>query len=339
MLALACAGPAAAEQDAPHWYRAALAAMQGIREPAYLTYRTQVPAGDATLAVSRDELGRAEISVLDGPSGAQAWDVVYRAADGTAAMTLADGTRTVSHLAIFDPTWRGAFTWLRHGLTADVAPSSTPSPAGTTSEGSPENAPPIVAIVTAINENAYDLKDGGNASCADGRSGRRVWTVAKSDPQDHPLVGAVIDASTLRFCTMEFRQHVPGPPVTFDLDVELNFGDVGPYYLITGGTLDGAIRPYRRPGWFRLQTTFRYDRFTFPSSPPAALFTPGPGDADGDGAGEGEGAALGAGVPASRASGACEGKAMSSYVTSAMTLNVMNTACCVCEYVPWTITQ
>jgi hypothetical protein len=260
------------------WYHSALSAMQSIREPSYLTYRTTVPAGSTTIEISRNDEGLAEMSVLDGISNAQSWEVSYRESDGSAAVTLEDGSRAISHLAIFDPTWRGAFTWLRRGIWADVSPAvraATPT-APPSPEASPVNAPPIIAMVGAINETAYSVTDAGTASCADGRPGYRLRARPRYDPERHPLVEAVVDTSTLRFCTMRFREHLPGPTVSLDLDIELHFGQVGAYYLITDGIVSGAIRPFKRPGWFPMNTTFRYDRFEFPPTLPDALFVPAP---------------------------------------------------------------
>jgi hypothetical protein len=72
---------------------------------------------------------------------------------------------------------------------------------------------------------------------------------------------------------MHFREHLAAPTVTFDVEVDLHFANTGPYYLAQGGTIDGAVRPYRRPGWFRIDTSFAYDSFAFPSSLPERTFT------------------------------------------------------------------
>ncbi|MBV8491601.1 MAG: hypothetical protein JO199_13825 [Candidatus Eremiobacteraeota bacterium] len=269
--ALLATGPASPGQ----WYQSAISAMQRMTQPRYMTYRTTVPAGDSSIVISRDEQGQAEMSVVEGPSGPQSWNVDYREADGTAAFTLADGTRALSHLAILDPTWRGAYTWLRHGIGSQVAPLPTPPPVQSPQPGvsaEPQPPLPVVAFVTAIDPHAYDIRDGGDEACSDGRPGHRVWTHARTDPVSHPLAGAVIDRASLRFCTLIFREHTEQHVLMLDLDVELHFGQVGAYYLTTGGIVTGAVRPYKRPGWFRLGSSFVYDNFTFPASLPGATF-------------------------------------------------------------------
>lgn len=262
---------AAGPDSAIGWYRAALATMQTIREPAYLTYRTSVPAGPTTIGISRDDSGRAEMSVVDGKSEAQSWDVAYRSSDGTAAFALADGARAISHLAILDPTWRGAYAWMRHGISSEVGPVQAPEPHVSSS---PEEAPPlpVVAFVQAIADRNYELSDGGDAACADGRPGHRVWTHARGDALAHPLAQAVIDRSTLQFCTLVLREHTANQTLSLDLEIELHFGKVGEYYLTTDGKISGAVRPYKRPGWFPLHTSFRYDAFTFPETLAPELF-------------------------------------------------------------------
>jgi len=262
-----------AQIDASPYYRAVLSHMRDIQEPPFLTYRTTVPGGTGALVVSRGDDGTAELAIVAGASRPQSWDVAYRGSDGIASIGLPEGGHLIATTAIFDPTWRGAFAWLRRGIGASawtpVVPTPTQSPTAPAA-----SAPPLLAIVTAIDERAYDVSDGGEGRCADGSAGRRLWMHAKADPIAHPLTEAMVDEATMRFCAMRFHEHLPSVSVTLDLDVDLHFGSVGAYYLITDGSVDGAVRPYRRPGWFTFQTAFRYDRFAFPASLPPALFAP-----------------------------------------------------------------
>ncbi|HEY1975714.1 MAG TPA: hypothetical protein VGG89_04180 [Candidatus Baltobacteraceae bacterium] len=261
---LPCASGA---MDAPAYYRVVLARMRDLKEPAFLTYRTVVPGGDGSLVVSRDDNGDAELAVVAGAASPQAWNVAYQTSGGVASIALPDGTRAQSSLAIFDPTWRGAYVWLHRGLGASAVASEPGAP-------SPEPAasgPPVLAVVTAINEDVYDVSDGGAAQCPNGAPARRLLTHARSDPLRHPLTQALVDDDTLRFCTMHFREHLVAPSVTFDLDVDLRFATVGSYYLTQGGTIDGVVRPYRRPGWFHIATAFAYEAFTVTTTaPPSA---------------------------------------------------------------------
>ncbi len=247
--------------DAPAYYREVLAHMRELKEPPFLTYRTIVPGGDGSIVLSRDENGNAELGLVAGAASPQSWNVAYRTSDGLASIALTNQTRVLSSLAIFDPTWRGAYTWLHRGLNASIAvPSETAAPEPNASP------PPVLAVVTAINESVYDVSDGGETQCPGGGAARRLWMHARSDPLRHPLTEALVDESSLRFCTLHFRQHLASPTVTFDLDVDLHFGTAGAYYLAQGGTIDGAVRPYRRPGWFHISTAFAYDAFAFPAS-------------------------------------------------------------------------
>ena len=266
--------PARADIDAAALYRSALRTMQRLSEPAYLRYRTTVPAGDATVEVTRGDGDWAEVAVLNGASAAQSWHVEYRSADGIAAIRLANGTRTISRLAIFDPTWRGALTWLRYGLGASVRVPAVASPAPAASGPALRTPPPIIGFVTAIDEREYGVKDGGPATCPNGAAARRLWTAPKNDPLQHPLREVEIDLRRRRFCAMHFQEHLVSPTVTFDLAVELRFSQVGENYLIGAAIVDGAVRPYRRPGWFQMHTAFLYDDFAFPSALPDAAFAP-----------------------------------------------------------------
>lgn len=263
--------PVRADADAATYYRAALAAMQHLTEPAYLSYRTTVPAGDATVEVSRGDGDWAEVAVLNGAAPAQSWHVDYRSADGIASIRFANGTQAMSRLAIFDPTWRGALTWLRYGLGASIR---VPARAAATSAPELQTPPPIIGFVTAIDEREYDVKDGGSATCPNGAAARRLWTFPKDDPLQHPLREVEIDVRRHRFCAMHFQEHLVSPTVTFDLAIELRFSQVGGNYLTSAAIVDGAVRPYRRPGWFRMHTAFLYDEFAFPSALPDALFAP-----------------------------------------------------------------
>lgn len=257
--------------DAPSYYRAVLARMRELKEPPFLAYRTIVPGGDGSLVLSRDENGYAELAVVGGTASPQSWNVAYRTSDGLASIAVPNESRVLSSLAIFDPTWRGAYTWLHRGLNASIAiASEAPEPETNAS------TPPVVAVVTAINESAYDVTDGGTAQCPGGSSARRLWMHARSDSLRHPLTEALVDDASLRFCALHFRQHLVSPTVTFDLDVDLHFAAVGAYYLAKGGTIDGVVRPYRRPGWFHISTAFAYETFSFPSSIPERMFTATP---------------------------------------------------------------
>jgi hypothetical protein len=245
--------------------------MRELKEPSFLTYRTIVPGGDGSLVLSRDESGNAELAVVGGNASPQSWNVAYRTSDGLASIALPSEARVLSSLAIFDPTWRGAYTWLHRGLNASIAtPSETPEPEAN------EAAPPVVAVVTAINESVYDVTDGGTAECPGGSTARRLWMHARNDPLRHPLTQALVDDASLRFCALHFRQHLVSPTVTFDLDVDLHFGAVEKYYLTKGGTIDGLVRPYRQPGWFHISTAFAYEAFSFPASIPDRTFTATP---------------------------------------------------------------
>jgi hypothetical protein len=247
--------------------------MSTMREPRFVSYRTVVTSEDGTLLVARSEHGDAEVAIVAAPPGESAWDTAFRTSDRRASIELADGTHAISQFPLFDPTWYGAYDWLRHGFAA-AASSATPSPAPTVvpSPVATSTDPPLVAIVRAIDSSNYVITDGGEATCPDGRAARRLNMEAKTDPSAHPLTGATVDGATLRFCAMRFREHVASPGVVFDADIELKFAQAGSYYLVVGGDIHGAVRPVRRPGWFRMNASFAYRDMTFPDTLPDARF-------------------------------------------------------------------
>lgn len=276
--ALCCAASPADDVFSPEgFYRDALAQMQHIAEPPFVTYRTIVPSGHTSVIVRSDPNGYAKVSIrastLVEPE--RTWQVAYRGSDGAASIALPDGHRAITGLALFDPTWRGAFRWMRHGIVAtDVAePEPDATPATTQGTGTP---PPVIAVVEAFGTSSYAVEDGGPIPCADGRDGRHLHLVARGDPVTHPLTDVVVDTQSMRFCTMRFHQAVKGGAGKGYFDIDLHFSDVGGYYLITDGKVTGGIRAFLIMA-FNLNTPFTYDGVALPRSLPADLFDPRPG--------------------------------------------------------------
>lgn len=260
------------------FYRQALAQMQHVAEPPFVTYRTIVPSGHTSVIVRSDSNGYAKVSIrastLVEPE--RTWNVAYRGSDGAASIALPDGRRAITGLALFDPTWRGAFRWMRHGIVATDAGEPAPDLPPETVQPGGGTPPPVIAVVEAFGMNSYSVEDGGAIPCADGRDGRHLHLVARGDPVTHPLTDVVVDTQSMRFCTMRFHQAVKGGLNKGYFDIDLHFSDVGGYYLITDGKVTGGIRAYLFMA-FNLNTPFTYDAVALPSSLPAGLFEPRPG--------------------------------------------------------------
>ena len=277
---------AGAQQDddrswATTYYLDALAAMQKIQEPAFLTYRTSVPGGNTTISVKRDPGGLAALHIETRTSTMepQSWSVVHRGSDGMSTITLEDGSRALTPFAIFDPTWNGVYQWVRHGLVAVEFPEMGEDDDSTQVSPAPgKTPPPLIAVVQAIGTGFYRIEDGGPAMCVDGRPGHFLRTIARSDPGTHALTGVVIDTASMRFCSMMFHEKLQTPKnksasMTFDL--ALHLGDVDGYYLVRDGMLNGNARAFfvfRLP----MNTIFTYDDFTFPNKIAPAAFEPRP---------------------------------------------------------------
>lgn len=259
--------------DPAAYYQAVLLRMRSLREPSFAHYRTVVYGESGSIVVARGDRGDAQIALVSAPPGQYAWDAAYRASDSRVSIELGDGKHAISTFPLFDPTWNGAFEWLRHGM-AEVAPAATASPVTPASPSAQPSAtePPIVAVVTAIGTSFYDIADGGEATCPDGKPARRLRLRAKDDSLEHPLTQALVDDSSQRICTMRFHEHLASPAVVFDADIELHFAQTGAYYLVSGGTIAGAVRPVRRPGWFRMDASFVYENVTFPQDFPGSRF-------------------------------------------------------------------
>jgi hypothetical protein len=264
-LALAVASPSADE-----YYRAAFAQMRDVREPAFVTYRADIPAGNSTLVVRRGTDGRAAL-VLEagGTAPANHWQVAYRASDRLASIPLADGTHVLSSLALFDPTWNGVYEWMRHGLTASA---ETVEPAVAASAAPQASALPVIAVVSAMSPGNYTIEDAGPGDC-DGHPGHALRLTAKHDASSHPLTGVTIDLATQRFCRLRFALRAGNVAGGVTGTVELHFGDVGGYYLVTGGTIEGAVRSIGiAVGHFA--TSFAYTAMAFPPALPGDAFVP-----------------------------------------------------------------
>jgi hypothetical protein len=264
------ADPTPASTTPEAYYLAALAQMRDISEPAYISYRTNVPPGKSTLAVKRGPDGRASLFIeLTGNAPANSWEVAYRTSDRLASIPISDGTHVLSSLALFDPTWNGVDAWMHRGLSASA---TTPEPS-TAPSASPAAAQslPVIAVVNAMSPGSYTIEDAGAGDC-DGRPGHMLRLKAKRNPQSHPLTGVTVDLATQRFCSMRFALHEGNLVSSVTGSIELRFGDVGNYYLVTGGDIDVNVRSIGISA-ARIDTSFAYADMAFPDHLPDSAFT------------------------------------------------------------------
>ncbi len=225
-------------------YRLAIDAMRDVATPPYMRFHLELYGGDTGFTVVRLPDGRAKpyIQVGSPPYPNGSWDVAYRGVDGAEAIALATGDSAILRLALFDPTWHGAYLWLRHGLLATTertVPSPTPDVLRATP--STEVQPDLIAVVAAFNGGPYRITDGGVARCGGSRPGRRLIMEPLHDPDNYPLRQVVIDDASGRFCTIRFALSATDDGGAYSGYVDVHFGIVGSYYLITDGFIDVRI--------------------------------------------------------------------------------------------------
>ena len=252
----------------------AIDAMRDVATPPYMRFHLELHGGDSGYTVVRLPDGRAQPYIQVGappyPNGS--WDVAYRGVDGAEAIALDSGGSAISKLALFDPTWHGAYLWLRRGLLATTQ-RALPSPVQGVPRATPssEIQPDLIAVVAAFNGGPYRITDGGFANCGRTRPGRRLLMEPLHDPDSHPLRQVVIDDASGRFCTIRFALSATDGDAAYNGYVDVHFGNVGSYYLITDGfidvrvNVDGATLDYAR-------MPFVFSTVTFPSDLPDDTF-------------------------------------------------------------------
>lgn len=266
-------GALAAQLASPNdAYRAALQTMRALPVPAYVTYRTDLDAGDATIALSYLYGGRIKPRIVMGAGlyDRKSWYVDYRSSDGLASIRTDSPTPTpaVTSIALFDPTWNGVSIWLRRGLLATLERDATPAPSAS---ATPDKEPATIATVYAFDPNAYKVEDAGIAWCGSD-PGRLLALHALRDVQKHPLERVLIDAVDGRICMVRFAVSGTEGADRFDGYVDLQFGTVNGYYLVRDGYLDvGAKENGDRVGWAHVRFHDRDVRT--PASLPDATFT------------------------------------------------------------------
>ena len=106
--------------------------MNALPAPPFATFQTTVDRGPWTIRIFPLDDGRAKpiFETDDGFLPQSKWIVGFRASDELSSISLLGGTRIISSMALFNPTWYGAYLWLRHGFLATLSGGgSTPRPA------------------------------------------------------------------------------------------------------------------------------------------------------------------------------------------------------------------
>lgn len=230
---------AAAPAPAPvQYYAAALAVMRALPQPAKIavsvtasTNGLGIYAGpsqsDPKMATFRAGSGYSQTST--------AWSETFYPASDTATVDTETAKTLLGEGPLFDPTWTGAYDWLRYGLDG--------RPHQNAAQTAPKPDPQLktIATLTVMAPGAYRVTDAGAQACPDGSAGHHLQFAAKADWTRHPLTDITVDERTLRFCEVVLRidpQHVHGGTAT----VELDYADVNGYWLETHNHIDFLAR-------------------------------------------------------------------------------------------------
>jgi len=267
-LALGTAARADAPQAPPTvetYYRAAINAMDALKEPAYVTYTMHGdPQGLAVKLIDRNSL--IWLGIHDG-SDPSTWQVRHRTDDYASELLDVDGTRWVSMRSFFDPTWWGAFRALRDGMLNYQVPEAAVSARATPAPDASSKLH-VIATVTVMGPAIYQLQDRGAATCPSGSPGHAIHLIPRDRDPKHQLNDVVIELTTRRFCMVRYGVH---DSFGFHGIVEQHYSDVGGYWVQTDGFLDGTLRVFgiatHHGKWF-----YRLDDIAFPKRIPSTAF-------------------------------------------------------------------
>jgi hypothetical protein len=175
-------------------------------------------------------------------------------------------THLLATAALFNPTWAGAYDWLRFGINGRpqaLKPSPQASPA-------PDQQLKTIGMVRALGPSSYRISAANLALCPGGQQGRHLQlTPRNGDIWVHPLTDVTIDLASTRFCSMRFHSPTKGTGISF---AELHFRTVNGYLVMTG--VDSDFRGYRQfgIGGHRAEWHITYDEMRFPNTLDDAIF-------------------------------------------------------------------
>ena len=261
---------AAAEPSAQAFYAKAVATMDRVLQPPYITYELQ--AQSDSVHVGLQTIGGKVWLQFKGGSAPTDWNVKHRTQDyESEILDVSDrGARYVSARPFFDPTWFGAFRALRDGMLGYQNPDAQRD-ALTIAEPTapPDGSLHTIAAVSVIGPSIYAVQDRGAATCPNGDPGHALHLVPRRhDPRDQ-LSDVTVDLNSMRFCTIRFRWNT----LLSTLLVEQHYADVNGYWVVTDGSLDGSSHllgmKINHFVW-----DYRMNNMTFPRDLPPDTFAP-----------------------------------------------------------------
>ncbi len=250
-------------------YAKTITTMSDLPEPPYLTFVVNVTSRGLRDMLLLDWHGyavfRVHISGNEQPSAS--WPTSHRASDGLASVANTPQSHLLARATIFNPTWTGAYDWLRFGLEGRrPIPKSSPQPSTES-----DKQLKVIGYVKALGPSAYRISAANPARCPGGQEGRHLQLVARrGDVWVHPLTEVTIDLASTRFCSMRFHSPVNGAGgVSF---AELHFGIVNGYWVTTNVDTDWrGFGPFGIGG--RAEWHITYDDMRLPDKLDDALFS------------------------------------------------------------------
>jgi D-alanyl-D-alanine carboxypeptidase len=261
--------PTASDEDL---YARTVATMRDLPEPRFLTFVFNVTLQGEISTTVLDRNGIAVFRIWDGPKckaqgqPSGSWATSHRASDDLSSVANTPQSHLLSHSALFNPTWTGAYDWLRFGISGRPFGSRLSAQ----SSPAPNEQLKTIGTVTALAPSSYRIRAANTALCPGGQRGRHLVLAARNgDVWTHPLTDVTIDLVSTRFCSMRF--HSPAEAgISF---AELHFGTVNGYWMTTSVGTD--LRGFgqfgiggRRASWH-----ITYDDMRFPDALDDALFS------------------------------------------------------------------
>ena len=168
------------------------------------------------------------------------WKMRHRTDDYATEIVDETGRRYVTGRSFFDPTWYGTYRALRDGMLdyqdieKPVSARATPAPPAATTLHE-------IAAVHVMGPTIYRLEDRGERVCPNGSPGHAIHTVARDRAPQHQLSDVIINVRTKEFCMLRFGIR---DAFGFHGIVEQHFADIGGYWTLTDGLIDGTLRAF-----------------------------------------------------------------------------------------------
>ena len=248
-------------------YADTIATMRDLPEPPFVTFTFDVTLQGKITTALLDRHGRAIFRIWTGGAGgwgqpSGSWATSHRASDDLSSIANRPHSHLLSRSPLFNPTWTGAYDWLRYGIEPPPKPAPQPSAAS-------DEHLKVIGMVKALGPSSYRIIAADPAVCPGGEPGRHLQLASRNgDIKMHPLADVVIEIAHTRFCSMRFHS----PAVEGVSFAELHFGVVHGYWMTTSMDMDWHTFGQFGIGGERASWHVAYDGMRFPDTLDDALF-------------------------------------------------------------------